>query len=221
MALDRRPSRAGCLGSRRPSSDRSRTDSRRRSSSTCSWSPVAVLDVRGVALREGELLEAVVEPFEPFERGGIRRTVLAEVAAELAPRESDHPAVELVDEMQRDHPRVHEIAEVLVVDAGLEDRLLELRAERMDLIHRGIVGELEDAPRVARVQIWRRHGAHERERGLLLSRREPGAELHRRVDEEEDTGDGSDDVEQDLQLDRHGCSPPSLPAQGPLPCALT
>src|SRR5436305_9249607 len=114
-----------------------------------SRSPVAVLDVRGIRLRERELLEPVEQPLEPLECRRVVRAVLTEVAAELPPRETHHAAVQLVHEVQRDHPRMDEVTAVLVVDARLEHGLLELRAERVHLVERCVVRELEDAARVA------------------------------------------------------------------------
>src|SRR6185503_8115951 len=184
------------------------SDSRRASSSTRSRPPVAVLDVRGFGLLQRELLEPVVQPLEPLERRGIARAEAAEICAELPPGEADHPAGELIGQLERNHARVDEIAEVLVVHAGLDDRGLELRAERVDRFWRRVVGELEDLTDRAGEQLRRRRRAHEREGRLLLSCLQERAELHRRVDEEEHAGGRPDDVEQDLKLDRHDVPPP-------------
>jgi len=119
------------------------------------------------------------------------------------------PPEKIVSESQRDEARVHQIAEVLVVHAGLDHGLLELRPERMDRVSRRVIGQREDTSHRAREGLGRCRRLHQRERDLLLALAPERDELVGREDETGDDGRRPDEVERDLQLDRHGIPLPA------------
>ena len=116
------------------------------------------------------LLHAVVQPLEPFERRRSDRAELTDVPAALPPRETDHPADEIVRHVQRDRARVDEVAKVLELHECLDEGLLELGPERVDRVGRRVIGELEDLADRAREELGGLRGLHQGQRDLELDR---------------------------------------------------